>query len=323
MCCCIPREYKKVEKIEDGVKTFEAETWKGFCQLIYEEFVLKKNSDNTNGKYFINDYVWRGQRCSSWDLISYFDREFQRYYKKDYDTKDNRKRKPREYILKRHSNSFAYASRNKLSEFGIKMREFLEWTRKDPKRVKHLWALGQHYGFATPMLDWCYSPFVAAFFAFEERNENQCPRAVWGLKFRDAFEKINSKTPKIVEKDTFEYFDPMSSEYPRLINQRGLFTITKNGQDIKKLVQDKFKNNGKQVEGPLLIKIEICNKKGNREDFLRGLDSMGINHMTIFPDIYGAANFCNAGIEFDDYARFHGQGPKVEDDPKEICNNHQ
>lgn len=307
---CMKKEYHLEKENKKGIREYFVESWRGFCQLVDEEF--KQNIQ-------INDYVWRGHRREDWDLISSFDREFQKLCKEHCKKNDNLK-ECRQYILDRHSNSFAYACRNKLSEFGIKMREFLEWTRGGKGREKFLWALGQHYGMATPMLDWCCSPFVAAFFAFEEKSKNQCQRAVWGLKFRDASKKLN----RIIEimnrvyyigQPAFEYWDPMSAEYPRLVNQRGLFTITKKGEDIKELVQDKCENANIQ----LLIKIKICNKDGNREDFLRGLDSMNINRMTLFPDISGAAHFSNIGIEFNDYARFHGQGPKVEDDPREIC----
>ncbi len=308
MCCCIPKEYEKAREIDKGVQEFEAKSWKGFCQIISEEFILKKKANCSKGKYYINDFVWRGHRCANWDLISFFDREFQKHYKEN----EGIKERLREYILERHLNSFVYASRNKLDQFGLSVAQIRDWLKNGIISKNHVWALGQHYGVATPMLDWCCSPFVAAFFAFREKNENHRHRAVWGLNLQ-----ITDLHKRLVPQIT--YFDPMSSEYPRLINQRGLFTISDNGGDIITLVQKRWKENEK--EEPWLIKIEIEDEK--REDFLRGLDSMNINHMSIYPEIYGAAKFSNLGLEFNDYARFHGQGPKVEDDPKEICNNHQ
>lgn len=191
----------------------------------------------------------------------------------------------------------------------------------------HIWASGQHYEVATPMLDWCYSPFVAAFFAFEEdniqddfngccaQNATNLYRIVWGLNVKHVSKYVNIE--KVCKHHTFDYFDPMSSEHPRLINQRGLFTITKNGEDILTLVEHKWgEADEKARETPWLIKIGIENSYENRENFLRGLNTMGINHMSIFPEIYGAAKFANIGLEFDDYARFHGQGPAIEDDPR-------
>jgi hypothetical protein len=372
----------KLEPAKEGISENNAEDWKKFHNLIFHAFCWKernnKNKTNKDGKPYINDYVWRGHRCESWDLISYFDREFKKHYGEN--------NNPREYILERHSNSFAYACRNKLGEFGIKMREFLEWTRKDTKRVRHLWALGQHYDLKTPLLDWCYSPFVAAFFAFEEKTiaedfaEDELRKFFEYLKNglaakqldlkklkRDFVEELKKRAEKrtviglnvkllkelrkeelgvrthIRQEDTnphehkreidhtfhfhqrgdqerrhkrqnddvptLDYFDPMSSEHTRLISQRGLFTITKNGEAIEEIVR----KNWKEGTEPWIVKILIPNDnraKDNRAEFLRALNLMDINHMTLFPEIYGAAKFCNIGIEdgLNDYAVFHGQG---------------
>lgn len=355
---CFKKEYQIEKENEKGIREYVVESWRGFCQLVDEEFA----KDDKKSKPCINNYVWRGHRRENWGLVSYFDREFQKHYKKCYEEKGEKfKNNLREYILKRHSNSFAYACRNKLGEFGIKMREFLEFTREKKGGENFWWALGQHYELATPMLDWCCSTFVAAFFAFEEENKledinwvkvkdnerltpeqkeeivkkfKKCldkankekfaskilneeltnffkqQRVVWGLNLQ-----ITNLRKKLVPQIT--YFDPMSSEYPRLINQRGVFTIADDGEDIRYLVQKRWKKDDQCA--PWLIKIKIDNNDKNREDFLRGLDLMNINRMILFPDIYGAAYFSNVGIEFNDYARFHGQGPKVEDDPRKIC----
>ena len=188
----------------------------------------------------------------------------------------------------------------------------------------HIWALAQHYGLMTPLLDWCYSPYVAAYFAFQRRkktnkqsenenngNDKEKCRVVWGLNYKkvcDNYEKAG------VFNTGIEYFDPMSSEHPRLINQRGLFTITKAKEVITKVSID-YIDIEKIIEGneyadrnvPWLIKLEIIDSEENREEFLRRLSAMNINHMSLFPEIEGAAEFCNTGLKFYEYARFHGQ----------------
>lgn len=351
----IKKEYNSDKKIKDGIMTFKVKSWKGFCQCISEKFVLEEKA-KTDNKYYINDYIWRGHRCESWPIQASFYRD------------NNHKKKKKDPY--RHINSFAYAARGKLEEFGIKMRDFKDWIGEDPERIKHFWALGRHYGLETPLLDWTTSPFIAAFFAFGEENtledlkwinaknekekikllkdEEYEDRCVFGIKYKemagklpliaqiyrhlhkrdsdtkqethirkqdfkqlfhhhnrpdDANEKTHQRKSDI--EYLFEYFDPMSSEHKRLIDQRGLFTKTKDGEDIESIVKKYWE---KEYTEPWLIKIVIPSNKENREEFLRGLNVMNINSMTLFSEIEGSAKFCNTGLEFEGYSIFPGQG---------------
>jgi len=80
--------------------------------------------------------------------------------------------------------------------------------------------------------------------------------------------------------------------------------LKKNDIDIEGIVEN---NKCADCNGPWLIKLKIIDSKENREEFLRRLNAMNINHMSLFPEIKGAAEFSNIGLELYEYARFHGQ----------------
>src|SRR5256885_1425281 len=87
-------------------------------------------------------YVWRGQRkdeTQNWLLQSKFDRCIP--------SNDERERASK---LKRHLENFK-------KEMHKSYPNVLSGNDVD------IWALGQHYGLRTPLLDWTLSPFIAAY----------------------------------------------------------------------------------------------------------------------------------------------------------------
>jgi hypothetical protein len=163
------------------------------------------------------------------------------------------------------------------------------------------WALGQHYGLATPLLDWSDNPYVGAFFAFEqekkfeEENDSSRNRIVFGIE-KDLRKYV---TPESHEgTSAIEFVQPLSDDNARLVNQRGLFTKMPADFDLENTLKKEIPEKYGQA---LLLKIYIPDKESDRHDFLKALNRMNINHLTLFPDIGGASSYCNAGVMIPKY----------------------
>ncbi|UCE47464.1 MAG: hypothetical protein JSW47_17935, partial [Phycisphaerales bacterium] len=48
------------------------------------------------------------------------------------------------------------------------------------------------------------------------------------------------------------------------------------------------------------IKFKIPDR--DRDACLKALNRMNINHMTLFPDLYGASEYCNMDLQIDYYS---------------------
>lgn len=236
--------------VKDGIEHVHIRKYRYFIDYIYENF--------TN-----DSYIFRGHRKDTYKLESTLDRQIV-----------NKLR----ILFSRESqlDTFKMAARGKRGTNPQQLNEPNEW-----------WSLGQHHGLNTPLLDWTYSPFVAAYFAFfKTKGDDTKKRVIYALNKG----KIETYL-RIKKKDDVTFFQPTSDENPRVLNQNGLFTITKKGEELENWVHDNFAGETKHI----LYKIFIPNSE--REKCLESLCTMNINHITLFPDIYGAAIYTNIKAE--------------------------
>lgn len=132
-----PGPWKEVS-CENGMRIVETADFPSFFQFVNAGF----------GDYDC-EHLWRGQRCGSWEITSALAR-----------TGKNESQ---------HLHYFRDAiARCTNIEYDISNNN----TRRDEEMLK-LWALGQHHGLATPLIDWTIYPFVALFFAFAEQPQTE------------------------------------------------------------------------------------------------------------------------------------------------------
>lgn len=259
-----------LEEAEDGSNTYRLNSWHYFFEFL-EAAVFVPNSKRK--------YIWRGQRRSDWTLSSSLDRLFDAIGLLS-GTPETLERKSAE-----HLKAFQFAVRGRRG------------TNPQTLTENDWWALGQHYGLATPLLDWTRSPFAAAYFAFEEATNPTEFRVIYGLDqiavLQKSAELADGPSLERGRPPVIEFFDSMADENQRLVSQGGLFTRAPIGMPIEEWVVQAFE--GSPI--PVLLRIEIPNK--DRVAVLSGLDRMNINHLSLFPDLGGASRFVNLKLEID------------------------
>ena len=184
-------------------------------------------------------------------------------------------------LRERHLNNFKAAARGR-TDAGV--RRYMSddsW-----------WSLGQHYGLATPLIDWTESPYVAAFFAFHEEFHGDEGEAVVYSLSRPIIERRVEEVRRELgaEFDPGEvvrFLTPLQVDNARLINQRGLFTISPSEHCLEEWVRTYFQDSS---DVPLL-KIMIPRRE--KDTALRQMNQMNINHLTLFPELGGASSYCN------------------------------
>lgn len=260
----------------DGIVTFRLASWSNYFDFLEAEVFGATNLSN-------HKYIWRGQRRSGWSLSSSLDRLFGNL---DMSTAGPG-------VLQRrsseHLKAFKYATRGRRGTNPAILSE------------NDLWALGQHFGLATPLLDWTRSPFAAAYFAFEERSSSPTGTTDHRVVYALDEDAIKKRTQELEAGNSFaegqspgiELIEPMSDENPRLVSQGGLFTRAPIGVPIEQWIARAFEG----LSTTILLRIEIPDLA--RVTCLRALNRMNINHLSLFPDLSGASRSTNLKLELE------------------------
>lgn len=261
-------------EIVDGVKEYTLESWHEFLDLVTKVFLPAPA------------YVFRGQADYAWPIESTLDR----LQKKHPHRINLGGGVPKEFTTpplsdEDHLAAFKRAIRGRRG------------SNPGPLTDEQLWALGQHHGLATPLLDWTRSPFAALFFAFEdERRVDQADcftkpdfRGVYALSTSTIDEKPRSRRRGSTKGHEAKLVSSAGDENYRLVSQGGLLLRMPRSIDLEKYARKKFKGDNRRAT---LIKIGIPNK--DRRGCLVTLNKMNINRLSLFPDIDGAAQYVNS-----------------------------
>ncbi|MCG7657536.1 FRG domain-containing protein [Wielerella bovis] len=256
----------KNDEINSRIPLLRVNSWKKFIDLLSTNF-FREN---------ISELIFRGQRRYDWGLMPNIARN-----------SDNGLFT--EELMENQLSNFKKAIRGRIKDYTLLLNE-------DDDEI---WAIGQHYGLNTPLLDWTYSPYVSLFFAFSRKDV----KAEKPNEYRVVY--IANKS---LLDDFVTFIDPKIDMYGRLVNQAGLFIKAKPNKSIESLIVDSISGQ-KEIDflsnedfeqeiAKYLCKIYILNTPDIQNDCILSLRQMNIHHANLFPDLMGAADYCNLLSEF-------------------------
>lgn len=279
----------------DGIHVIELKKYEDFIRLL-------------DGDFFLNrpEYVYRGHRDPSWKLSPVLYRNFDRAAPHTTFSQDSLDAKAiaetqtakilRNFVMSLRGTQYLQEKHVKIlamfqDDPRLHINTLFDRAKSDSELLSTIfetWALGQHHGLLTPLLDWSESPLSALYFAFEkEETRKPTPehRVVYALNRKLISDKCSHSA--FPGERRIAFINPLTRHNHRLLNQRGLFTYSFDFRPMEEWIAEVFQ--GQSV--PALFRILIPNLR--QPECLRWLNRIGINAQTIFPDLIGICNYCN------------------------------
>ena len=103
-----------------------------------------------------------------------------------------------------------------------------------------IWSILQHHGYPTPLIDWTYSPFVAAYFAFQDADQSEtCAPRIYMFD-RARWNERYGKVEFIVDAapDQLVVLESMPAANPRHTPQQAISIVT-NVADVEGYIRRK------------------------------------------------------------------------------------
>ena len=203
-------------------------------------------------------YLFRGQQ-KPWRLCTSFHRR-ERYRISEFTSKD---------VKQLHQRLSAITS------------HFFDLTI--PEQNGAFFNLLQHHGYPTPLLDWSYSPYVAAFFAFRDRpinysgNESVRIYLFDNREWQSRYRQVENLDPAFPHLSVSDF---IAIDNPRLVPQQAATTAT-NLYDIEDYLLDKEEESGIKF----LQAIDIPARE--RSAVMADLRFIGITAGSMFPSVDG------------------------------------
>jgi hypothetical protein len=156
-----------------------------------------------------------------------------------------------------------------------------------------LWAVMQHHGAPTRLLDWTWSPYVAAYFAVVDRWDQD--GALWIVHGRSLFgsdtemdQHYSEVQSQLRKPDAGSLLLLRIPELPneRMVAQQGLFTLSASlTVDHDVIIDRTCRTIPVGVDGTIYLKLVIAAEI--KTEFLKHLAVMNVTAASLFPGIDG------------------------------------